>query len=284
MIKVIEQGAYMSRVDKMENGLYLVESSFLGSRYECSVSFHVDGWKMETVKAFYSVHRTPQNDNLIESEIPELVGQTCTFSANKIIKTLPEYDGIGMIKELLLENLRCVNQAEMYMLEELGIEGGPLEYEKKWLGEKKDYCRPYTGRMPGLYDWPVYVNSLNHFRTKNLYNKYRQYTMITSDGINVTMNGTYQDSFHEMHAQIEYVRSTGEITDYDMTMVRWPFTACYEMDHQAADQFIGKNIHELTKRDIGGSIGGSHGCFHLVDIVADLAKAARDLHEVESKK
>lgn len=68
------------------------------------------------MRASYAVHRTPKNDNLIEGDIPELVGQTCTFAANKIIKGLPDYDGNGFIKELLLENLRGINQAEMYML------------------------------------------------------------------------------------------------------------------------------------------------------------------------
>lgn len=158
----------------------------------------------------------------------------------------------------------------------MGIDG-PIEYEKKWLNEKVNYCRPYTGRMPGLYDWPHYVNSLNHFRKQNLYNKYKQYTIISSGGDVVTANTTYQDSFHEMHAQLSYSLTTREITDFDMTMQRWPFAACFEMDHMAAGLFIGKNIDDLTKREVGALIGGSEGCFHLVDIVADVAKAARDL-------
>ena len=49
------------------------------------------------------------------------------------------------------------------------------------------------------------------------------------------------------------------------------------MDHMAAGLFIGKKIDDLTKREVGSLIGGSEGCFHLVDIVADVAKAARDL-------
>ena len=276
MIKVIEQGSYMNRVDKLPDGLYSAECSYLGTHYECSVVFYIDARRMETVRASYAVHRTPKNDNLIEGDIPELVGQTCTFAANKIIKGLPDYDGNGFIKELLLENLRGINQAEMYMLEEMGIDG-PIEYEKKWLNEKVNYCRPYTGRMPGLYDWPHYVNSLNHFRKQNLYNKYKQYTIISSGGDVVTANTTYQDSFHEMHAQLSYSLTTREITDFDMTMQRWPFAACFEMDHMAAGLFIGKNIDDLTKREVGALIGGSEGCFHLVDIVADVAKAARDL-------
>lgn len=276
MVKVVEQGAYMNRVDKLPDGKFLAECSYLGTRYECSVVLYIDARQMKTEKAFYSVHRTPQNDNLTEGEIPELEGETCTFAANKIIKTLPDYDGNGFIKEILLEDLRGINQAEIYMLEEIGI-ADPIEYEKKWLSEKVNYCRPYTGRMPGLYEWPNHVNSLNHYRTQNLYNKYKQYTLITSGGDEATISGTYQDSFHEMYAQMTYSLTERTITDFDMTLRRWPYAACFELDHMASGLFIGKKIDDLTKKETGGLIGGSTGCFHLVDIVSDMAKAARDL-------
>lgn len=279
MIKVIEQGAYMNRVDKLPDGKFLAECSYLGSRYECSVVLYFDAREMKTEKAFYSVHRTPQNDNLTEGEIPELVGEPCTFAASKIIKTLPNYDGNGFIKELLLEDLRGINQAEIYMLEEINI-ADPIEYEKKWLNEKVNYCRPYTGRMPGVYEWPNYVNSLNHYRTQNLYNKYKQYTLISTGGDIATISGTYQDSFHEMYAQMSYSLTDRTITDFDMTMRRWPFAACFEMDHMASGLFVGRKIDDLTKKETGTLIGGSTGCFHLVDIVADMAKAARDLKEI----
>ena len=157
----------------------------------------------------------------------------------------------------------------------------PIEYEKIWLDQKVNYCRPYTGRMPGLYDWPHHVNSLNHYRTRNLYNKYKQYTIITEGGDEAVINGTYQDSFHEMHAQISYSMTGRQITGFDMTMQRWPYAACFEMDHTASGLFVGRNIDELTKREIGGMIGGPNGCFHLVDIVADMAKAARDRRELD---
>ncbi len=52
MIKVIEQGSYMNRVDKLPDGLYSAECSYLGTHYECSVVFYIDARRMETVRAF----------------------------------------------------------------------------------------------------------------------------------------------------------------------------------------------------------------------------------------
>ncbi len=280
MIKVIEQGAYMNRIDKTPDGKITAECSFLSTHYECSVTIYADARGMKTEKVLYAVHRTPQNDNLAQGEIQELAGETCTLAASKIVKTLPDYDGNGYIKELILENLRGINQAEIYMLEEINV-ANPIEYEKIWLHEKVDYCRPYTGRMPGLYEWPNYVNSLNHYRTRNLYNKYKQYTVITEGGDDIFIDGAYHDSFHEMHAQLTYSATGREISEFDMTMQRWPFAACFEMDHTAAGLFVGKKIDDLTKREVGKLIGGSNGCFHLVDIVADMAKAAMDLRKLD---
>ena len=45
MIKVIEQGAYMNRVDKMPDGLYSAECSYLGTRYECSFTSMPAKWR-----------------------------------------------------------------------------------------------------------------------------------------------------------------------------------------------------------------------------------------------
>ena len=82
-----------------------------------------------------------------------------------------------------------------------------------------------------------------------------------------------------MCAQISYSMNSGKITDFDMTLRRWPFAACFEMDHMWSGLFVGRQIDELTKKETGKLIGGSGGCFHLTDIVADMAKAARDLRK-----
>ena len=59
MIKVIEQGAYMNRIDKTPEGKITAECSFLGTRYECSAVIYADARGMKTDKVLYAVHRTP---------------------------------------------------------------------------------------------------------------------------------------------------------------------------------------------------------------------------------
>ena len=43
----------------------------------------------------------------------------------------------------------------------------------------------------------------------------------------------------------------------------------------------GKNIYHLTKREIGKILGGSAGCFHTVDILADITAALAGLVPVQ---
>lgn len=280
MLKVIEQGAYMNQINKIGGGRFTAKTTYLGTRYECDAVIFADARQMKMEKVMYAIHRTPGNEGLTEGEIPELVGAPCTFDGSKAIKPLRDYDGNGFIKELLLENLRGINQAEMYMLEEMGIPD-PISYEEYWRDKKENYCRPYTGRMPDIYEWPMHSDYLKHYRNRNLYNKYKQYTILSDGGDEAVVSGTYQDSFHEMYAQLTYSQSGRRITDFDMTLRRWPFAACFEMDHMCAGLFIGRDIDELSKRETGLLIGGSTGCFHLVDIVADMAKAARDLRDAK---
>ncbi len=282
MIKVMEQGAYMNRVDRTEKGKIKATCTFLSTRYECDIVIYADLYEMKIDKTEYSIHRTPSNKEIIESEIPELVGVPCTFDAAKIIKTLPNYDGNGIIKELLLENIRGISQAECYYLEEMNF-ADPIEYEIYWQRDKTDYCIPYTGRMPELREWPDHINAFNHMRQKNLYNKYKQYTVYSTGGDEATIHGAYHDSFHEMHAYLTYSVTSREISDFDVTMCRWPFDACFALDHWNPGLFIGRNIDELSKREVGKLIGGSYGCFHLVDIVSDMSKAAKELTAAGSK-
>ena len=278
MITVIEQGAYLTQINKTGAGKFTAKSAFLGTRFECDAVLFADACTMTIDRAAYCIHRTPGNQNLTEEEIPELSGAPCTFDGSRFIRSLPDYDGNGFIRELLTENLRSINQAEMYMLEEIGI-SDPMSYEEYWRDQKENYCRPYTGRMPDIYDWPMHSDYLKYYRNRNLYNKYKQYTIIGDGSDEAVITGTYQDSFHEMCAQISYSMNTGKITDVDMTLRRWPFAACFEMDHMWSGLFVGRQIDELTKKETGKLIGGSGGCFHLTDIVADMAKAARDLRK-----
>ena len=74
MITVIEQGAYLTQINKTGAGKFTAKSAFLGTRFECDAVLFADACTMTIDRAVYCIHRTPGNQNLTEEEIPELSG------------------------------------------------------------------------------------------------------------------------------------------------------------------------------------------------------------------
>lgn len=178
------------------------------------------------------------------------------------------------IRELYLEVLRGVLQAEYYMLEDRGY-GGYVDYELHWGDSMQGNCRPYNGEMPPVDAWPLYVGGPNHYRTYDYYNKYKQFTIIDNEDGTMSATGAYNDSFHELTLVMSFGKEDGIITDYDQMTVRVPFNPCWELQHLHNDLFIGKDIRAFSKRDVGKISGGNMGCYHLVDLVAAIAEMSR---------
>ena len=313
-MKILEQGAYMNYVNRLNENEVLSQAMLLNTQFEGSASLVFDVAEFKITQARWTIHRANDPDARGESELPDLLGKSAYIDGGKAIKKLPDFSRIvksnpapgepvnedescscgcgctggesavsgedseewGKIKELLLECIRGAFQAEAFLLEYRGY-SNVQDYEVFWQSDKKDYCRPYTGGMPGLEEWPIYIGSHGHYRKENLYNKYKSYCIIDRGSGKAYAIGTYNDSFHEMNVELNYDSQSGIIEDYDMTAVRVPFNPCTELSHTASELFIGKDIRSLAKRDVGKLIGGPMGCFHLVDIVADVAAAVRDL-------
>jgi hypothetical protein len=278
MIKVLEQGAWINYTNRFNEKELISQAMFLSSRYECSATMVVTTVGFKITQAYFSIHRCPDMSKRTEEKIPELIGGSGHYDGVRAIKDLKDFGDDGKVKELLAECIRGFEQAETYLLTELGFKTRE-EYEAYWQKDKAEYCRPYWGKMPGLEEWSTYIGAYDHNRTENFYNKYKSYAILQKKEGEAIISGIYNDSFHEMHSELTYNLGSRNISEFDMIVHRAPHDPCYELSHTAADAFIGKPIDSFKKRDIGKVIGGAPGCFHLVDIVADMALAAIELQQ-----
>jgi len=122
-----------------------------------------------------------------------------------------------------------------------------------------------------INEWPEHTGAIEHYRRRDLYNKYINYVIMDRGGDQLEAFGTYQDSFHEMSVLFHYGKEDGIITDLEVDVVRVPYDRCWELkDEDYASQFVGRNVHEIKKRDVGKIMGGALGCFHLVDVMYDI--------------
>ena len=83
-----------------------------------------------------------------------------------------------------------------------------------------------------------------------------------------------------MAVEIRFRRKDGVITGFDVQALQVPYEPCWSLDHDYQEEFLGKNIYELKKRDLGKIVGGPMGCFHILDIAAALTAAAADVREI----
>ncbi len=308
MMKILKQGAYSNIVRRISeeecvSDAFLMETGFEGS---VSLRFRVDTF--EITDAQWSVHMQRSGERRGEGRADMLLGESAYADDRRnSIRVLPDYTYVtdynmppggwedvdphksGLtdippeevspewkkIRELYNETVRGAYQAEAYLIEERGM-GTLREYESYWCDLKEGYCRPYKpGDMPALHEWPVYTGNTQHYRKRDLYNKYLHYAIMDKEEGVYRAAGSYSDSFHEMDIELTYDEE-GIIRSFDMTAVRVPFAPCRELDHLNPEEVIGLNLRTMKKRDIGKVLGGAPGCFHMVDIMAAIASAVQD--------
>ena len=285
MIKILEQGAWLNYTNRLNEEELISQAMFLSTRYDCSATICATTRGYKVTQARYSIHRCPDMSKRGEGELSELVGGSGHFDGVKAIRELRDFGDDGKVKELLIESIRGLDQAETYLLEELGMKTRE-DYERRWQDRVKSdpktfACRPYDGRMPGLEEWSTHIGAYEHTRTQNFYTKYMSYVIFQKKEGELIVSGTYNDSFHEMHTEFAFDAASRNISAFDMIVVRAPHVQCFELSHTSAESFIGNSIEGFSKREVGKIVGGAPGCHHLVEIITTMASAVKEFKKAE---
>ncbi|MCL1911882.1 MAG: DUF2889 domain-containing protein [Leptospirales bacterium] len=280
MIKILEQGAWLNYTNRLGDKELISQAMFLSTHYDCSATLCATSKGYKITQASYSIHRCPDMSKRKEADVPELVGGSGHYDGVKAIRELPDHGDNGKVKELFIEAIRGLDQAETFLLEELGMKTRE-EYEVRWQNRVKSdpkayACRPYWNRMPGLEEWSTHIGAYDYTRMKGFYTKYMSYVILQKNESEIIVSGTYNDSFHEMHTELTFDAASRNVNAFDMVVVRAPHVQCHELTHTASEHFIGSSIDNLPKREVGKIIGGEPGCHHLVEIVSTMASAVKE--------
>ena len=312
-MQILKQGSYINWVRRVDENTVCSEASLVENGFEGSAAFFFSPETYRVKDAVWSIHHTSDPERRGEGHIAELTGlsvyaddreiavrnlpdySACTpyhlppggwihpVAEKSSVKSEPDVENISpewkKIRELFNEAIRGAYQAEFYLLVERGM-NTLEEYEIMWESpERENYCRPYTGNMPSIEDWPMHTGAIQHYRTRDLYNKYLHFSIMELEGEERVAIGSFHDSFHEMAAEIRFRRKDGVITGFDVQALRVPYEPCWSLDHEYQEDFLGKNVYEMKKRDLGKIVGGPMGCFHILDIAAALTAMAADVRE-----
>lgn len=266
----IHRAADMERRGEGRASMLIGESAYIDDRknsirilpdYSRSVDYQLPpgGW----------IHEVPQHKSSLTEACPDDDHERAEREKDAVS---PEWLNI---RELFNETIRGAYQAENYMLVERNY-ADLADYEDHWINGKNAYCRPYNPPKPKLEEWPEHAGTPQHYRMRDLYNKYIHYNVIEHDDGHLEVITTYNDSFHEMTALFT-VDPDAVITDMNVMIVRVPFARCREFDHAFREDFVGKCIKGMKKREIGEIVGGAFGCYHLLDAIANAIAGMQDL-------
>lgn len=186
---------------------------------------------------------------------------------------------MGMPKEerehlfqLILAGISSVVQAEVFLLAERGF-STPAEFEAYFKKIYEDGCIYYANLNRVQRDFLAYVEANHKGRgSKSLFSRHSNTTIRSAPGAErYLVRCNICDSFHEMAIKL-LVDSDKTILATRASLVRVPDPVCRE-SLDSFDKLVGKRLATENVKALVTSAGGSEGCTHLGDLVADAVRS-----------
>lgn len=173
--------------------------------------------------------------------------------------------------EIIESFLQCVSaliQGETYIYDKRGFLSKD-DYNKYWDKLEEDGCRYYSKKRADIKSndpkWMDYVP--DNFSKTDLFHREKIYGAVVEDGKLLAM-GYLNDTYHEMGISL-HLNLSGEILDFNIDFFRAPGKACFT-NNENNDALVGNNISQITKKDIIRALGGTDGCYHIVELAIEL--------------
>ncbi len=314
VLEIIKQGAYLCHVERINKNTAITSVNYIATDFDAFASIVFDVRSYEILDAKWEIHRAPNPERCGEGDATMLIGESVCVEDNRLsVKVLPDYSQKGKgqqrefsesapgkgnvdsqnfakgltsevspewrrMRRIFMEAVRGAFQVEPLLARERGL-GGSEGFQEYWIQGREGYCRPYNPPegQKKLTAWPERDNPLlqQGIPKDNLYKKYIQFTIFDlGEGAHQAV-GHYNDNGHEMSASFTFGADDGIITEMNTRVKRVPFKVCRGIEDYHTEELIGKNIYELKKGDVGRTIGGPWGCFHMVDVVNGIVEGVQ---------
>jgi hypothetical protein len=261
---IIGQRHIFCTIDRSGDQVY-AKAIILSKDFEASAWLAVGVSDYVIREAEWEISKAPPQVPTGKGTATDAIGVKANTGIGSALVRLKEANGGILIKSLIFECVKGLMQAETYLFAERGY-ADEESYEAYWMDKESNGCRFYTHPSQDKYGWFEHVGPYK--RTGNLFNRCKSY-QLSSHGTDLTLQGTFHDSYHEMAGEIIFDEATGRIYDCSLSMFRAPGSSCLETTIHGAD-FVGENIYEMNRKQVVGLVGGPLGCYHLTDLMADM--------------
>jgi len=277
-MEVLYQGSFFSTVKRVHGGELLAETFFISTAFEAVGWLRVGLKSFEIKEARWDIYRSPDNSLNGGRNSPELKGVEAYFKVGGDLRRAVGGVGGGLPQELLAECIRGIIQAETFVFAERGYPTARA-YEEFWKKTYLNSCRKYSNLDRVIQSWYDHVGDCT--RNGCLFTRNKSCSVYRQPDGSLMATGGFSDSFHELSVCLSIAGIGGVITACTGNFLRAPDPVCFEnVDHLAS--LIGKDIANLSKKELAKDTGGPQGCNHLVDIIYDTGKAVAAAKQKES--
>lgn len=258
------------RVDRISGRELKAECVVLSTQRESRGWIITDVANLKIGQAGWSDYRKAEHDTQYVA-IPELIGVEAFLDAGPCLKEALPGPEKEPIRELISECIRGLVQAETFFFKERGY-ASASQYDSYWEEMYLNRCYYYSHLKQVEKPWLDYVGYTE--RNGNLFN--RMHSVVIHQEINgsYNLNASFIDSFHELGVRLK-MDGDGIVLLSEATYNRAPDRICWHNTHHL-QKLLGLCLPNLSKKDLASLAGGAEGCNHLVDILHDASRTARE--------
>jgi len=223
-------------------------------------------------EASWEIYRSPGSSLNGSGVAAELTGVEAYRGAGGALGNVARTAG-EVPRQLLADCVKGIIQSETYLFRDRGFATAE-DYQAFWKEKYEGSCRLYSNLERVTSEW--YEHVADRMWGPLLFSRCKT-AIISRDGTGSLLAiASFIDSFHEISVRME---TTGDVISVcSGKFLRAPDNVCRENESRMAT-LEGRNITELTKKDLTKQVGGSQGCDHVADVSAHIVSALRQAQE-----
>lgn len=252
------------KVNRVENTV-LAECTLLSSEMEAVAWIDANVQTLKIKRAGWANYRS-QSYAVGTHDLPELIGVEAYITGGPTLKKVLGVPGLEIPYDLVSECFRGILQAETFFFLERGFQSAS-HYDDYFDQNSIGSCRYYSHLDQIEKRWTEWVDTSE--RSYNLFNRNKTVTIQEEQKLR-KINASFMDSFHHLGVQME-IDEDGAVGLANGNFVTAPDPICYR-NNENLERLVGKNLSQMSKKEIAALAGGAEGCNHLVDLIYEISK------------
>ena len=264
-MKLLFQKSLRSGARKISPEKTSAEAVLLSTDLEMTASIVVANDTLVIEKAEWESLRSGSHYVSCGQVVPQLHGAQAYFGvAAALARAFPD-DVHANQRALFAECIKAVIQSECYLYQQRGFTDSPA-YQADWDASHPNSCRYYSHLERVERRWFGYIG--DEPRDGNLFHRHKNIAIWHTDQGALQSTGSFLDSFHELGVQA-LCEADGRIVALNGGFLRAPDLICFGTKVLLTG-FVGRNVREVTRKEMNRCVGGPEGCAHLLDLTQEL--------------